>query len=205
MAAEFRTPYSGYDVLAKRDTPSWNPQTREVVEARLTQVPGRRFLEPGELRTLEAVCARLLPQPDRPEHPVPIAPWIDAQLYEGRGGEGFRFEEMPPLREAWRRGLAGIEAEAHRRHGLGFCALAAGQQDAVLQAVQRGEVQGAEWERLPARRFFSSTLLKTVVGIYYAHPAAWSEVGFGGPASPRGYARLGANQRDPWEARGHED
>jgi hypothetical protein len=24
-------------------------------------------------------------------------------------------------------------------------------------------------------------------------------VGFGGPASPRGYVRLGLNQRDPWE------
>jgi hypothetical protein len=39
-----------------------------------------------------------------------------------------------------------------------------------------------------------------VVGIYYAHPAAWSEIGFGGPASPRGYVRLGFDERDPWEA-----
>ncbi|MGH6677602.1 MAG: gluconate 2-dehydrogenase subunit 3 family protein, partial [Bradyrhizobium sp.] len=37
----------------------------------------------------------------------------------------------------------------------------------------------------------------------YAHPAAWSEIGFGGPASPRGYVRLGANRRDEWEAAEH--
>jgi hypothetical protein len=44
-------------------------------------------------------------------------------------------------------------------------------------------------------------LVKTVAGYYYSHPAAWSEVGFGGPASPRGYVRIGFNTRDPWEAK----
>ena len=29
----FRTPYPDYDVLEKWNTPSWNPQTRDVVEA----------------------------------------------------------------------------------------------------------------------------------------------------------------------------
>jgi hypothetical protein len=56
------------------------------------------------------------------------------------------------------------------------------------------------WAWLPAQRFFTTVVLKEVVGEYYAHPAAWSEVGFGGAASPRGYVRLGLNQRDPWEA-----
>ena len=42
-------------------------------------------------------------------------------------------------------------------------------------------------------------LLKTVAALYYAHPTAWSEIGFGGPASPRGYVRLGFNETDPWE------
>ena len=37
---------------------------------------------------------------------------------------------------------------------------------------------------------------------YYAHPSAWNEIGFGGPASPRGYVRMDFNRRDPWEARG---
>jgi hypothetical protein len=49
--------------------------------------------------------------------------------------------------------------------------------------------------------FFRHLLVKTAAGIYYAHPAAWSEIGFGGPASPRGYVRLGFDQRDPWEAK----
>ncbi|MGZ4229300.1 MAG: gluconate 2-dehydrogenase subunit 3 family protein, partial [Solirubrobacteraceae bacterium] len=32
-----------------------------------------------------------------------------------------------------------------------------------------------------------------------SHPWAWNEIGFGGPAYPRGYARLGAGQRENWE------
>jgi hypothetical protein len=48
--------------------------------------------------------------------------------------------------------------------------------------------------------FFRHELLRLIVEIYYAHPAAWSEIGFGGPASPRGYLRLTANRRDSWEA-----
>jgi hypothetical protein len=39
--------------------------------------------------------------------------------------------------------------------------------------------------------------------MYYAHPQAWDEIGFGGPASPRGYVRMGFNRYDPWEAVEH--
>jgi hypothetical protein len=39
-----------------------------------------------------------------------------------------------------------------------------------------------------------------VVLACFAHPASWSEIGFGGPASPRGYVRTGFDERDPWEA-----
>lgn len=200
MPENFSTPYAGYDVLAKWDSPSWNEQTREVVRQRLRDVPPRRFLEPEAWETLEAVCARLLPQPDRRSGPVPIVPFIDALLHRGQG-DGYRYEDMPDLRTSWRLGVSGIDGEARRRHGAGFRDLDAARQDSVLRAVQEGEVEGAPWDELPPRRFFSSVLLKSVVGIYYAHPAAWSEIGFGGPASPRGYVRLGFGKRDPWEAR----
>jgi len=121
-------------------------------------------------------------------------------LAENRG-EGFRYDGMPPMREAWRKGLAGLEAEAGRRFGAPFHTLAADEQDHVLKAVQAGEADPAGWAGLSPRTFFRDVLLKTVAGIYYAHPSAWNEIGFGGPASPRGYVRLGADSRDPWEAK----
>lgn len=199
MAEPFRTPYEGYDVLEKRDSPSWDDITREVVRKRLDEVPERRFLEVGEWETLEAVCARLLPQPDRPDAPVPIVPFIDEKLRKNEG-EGYRYEDMPDLRSTWRLGIAGIEKEAQRRYRKRFIELRAEQQDGILRAIQNEEAEGAPWEELPAKRFFTDTLLKTVVGIYYAHPAAWSEIGWGGPASPRGYVRRGLDEHDPWEA-----
>src|SRR5688572_18574809 len=107
---------------------------------------------------------------------------------------------MPPLREAWRLGLEGIDEESRRRFGTEFRSLPETNQDTVLRTIQAGHVHAGVWTRLPAQRFFTTVLLKEIVGEYYAHPAAWSEVGFGGPASPRGYVRLGANEHDPWEA-----
>jgi hypothetical protein len=192
-----RSPYAGYDVLAKWDSPSWDDQTRDVIRKRLFEIPQRRFFTETEWVTLERVADRLVPQPDR-SSPIPIAPWIDEKLHDDRR-DGFRYEDMPALREAWRLGLKGIDEESSRRFGAHFASLPADQQDSVLRAVQAGDVEGGVWDRLPARRFFLTVLLKEVVGEYYAHPLAWSEVGFGGPASPRGYVRLGLDQRDPWE------
>lgn len=199
MPESFRTPYEGYDVLQKRVSPSWDDTTREVVRKRLHEVPERRFLEADEWETLEAVCARLIPQPDRSAGPVPIVPFIDERL-QNNEGDGYRYENMPDLRACWRLGIAGIEKEAHRRHHKRFTMLDSEVQDEILRAIQNGEVRGDPWEELPPKRFFTDTLLKTVVGIYYAHPAAWSEIGWGGPASPRGYVRRGLNEHDPWEA-----
>jgi len=199
----FATPFPGYDVLDKRDTPSWNEQTRAVVRRRLEEIPPRRFLSTDEWMLLEAIAARLMPQPDR-HRPIPITPWIDEKLAEDRR-PGYRYADLPPMRDAWRQGLAGIAEEARERHGLGFGDLDPVAQDALLGDVQRGAVDRRWWGDLSAARFFGELLLKEVVAVYYAHPAAWSEIGFGGPASPRGYVRLGFDERDPWEAKKVDD
>ncbi len=195
----FRSPYPRYDVLEKWNSPSWNDATRRVVRARMEEVPARRFFTEDEWNLLQAVVDRLVPQPDRPSDPVPIVPWVDDKLHRNVG-DGYRYADMPPMREAWRRGLDGIAREARRRHGADFGALDAERQDDVLRAIDQGDVSGEPWDAMPAHRFFKHLLLTTVVLVYYAHPAAWSEAGFGGPAGPRGYVRLEADRRDPWEA-----
>jgi len=195
----FKTPFPDYDVLEKWDSPSWNDQTREAVRQRLDEVPPRRFLSEEQWSLLEATVARLVPQPERAE-PVPIVPWIDDMLHKNET-PGYRYADMPPMREAWCRGLDAIAAEARQRHGQGFEQLSPEQQDELLGHVQHNRVDKQIWGHLPAGGFFLHHLLKQTVGIYYSHPDAWSEIGYGGPASPRGYARLGPDERDPWEAR----
>lgn len=195
---DFRTPYLSYDVLDKWNSPSWNEQTRDVVRKRMKELPERRFLTIAQWSLLEAIVDRLIPQPDR-STPVPIVPWIDDMLHHNRG-PGYRFADMPSLRDSWRQGLDAIAAEARSRHGREFEQLSPEEQELILCDVQQDRVDRRYWGELPAAGFFTHHLLKEVVSIYYSHPSAWSEIGYGGPASPRGYARLGFDERDPWEA-----
>src|SRR3546814_2512855 len=51
--------FPDYDVLAKRDTPSWNNQTRAAVDKRLALVEERSVLTDRQLRTLRAVAGRI--------------------------------------------------------------------------------------------------------------------------------------------------
>jgi hypothetical protein len=199
-ASTFRTRYPSYDVLAKWDGPDWDEPTRTMVRRRLEELPPVRFLTEHEARLLEAVVKRLVPQPDRAEDDrVPIVPWIDEKLHHDRR-DGYRYEELPPLREAWRLGLAGIDESARLLHGGSFAELAEPAQDDVLARLQRGNAPGQTWERLPATRFFRDVLCLTVVKTYYAHPTAWSEIGYSGPSSPRGHVRNWMGGVDPWDA-----
>ena len=180
MSEVFRQRFPTYDVLDKWDSPSWNEQTRAVVKRRLNEVPQRRFFTETEWQILTAVCDRLIPQPDRNQR-VPIVPFLDDKLAKNQGN-GYRYDGMPPMREAWRRGIKAIDDEARIRWGGCFRELPHNQQDAVVRAIQYNDVRSCEWDGLPAKRFFSSMLLRDVVSVYYAHPAAWNEIGFGGPA-----------------------
>jgi hypothetical protein len=191
--------YPGYDVLNKRDSVSWNEQTRTVIDKRMAIDPDRHlFFTDDEWSTLRAICARIVPQPGDRIRPAPVAAMVDEKLHAG--GDGYRDARMPPMAEAWRRGLAAIDAEVKSRHGRRFHELTPLLQDDFLLAVQRGQVSEKIWRDLPAALFFQKRILHDVVGAYYAHPAAWNEIGFGGPASPRGYVRMNFDRRDPWEA-----
>lgn len=189
--------YPGYDVLTKRWTQSWNAQTREVIDRRLAISGEPQFFSAVEWRTLAAVCDRIMPQPDtRP--PVPLPAFVDQKIADGML-DGYRYAEMPPQGEAWRRGLAALDQEARDAHGTPFHELSPERKDNLLRRMQHGELTAPVWAGMPCRLFFEHRVIPDIVHAYYAHPVAWSEIGFGGPASPRGYVRMGLNRRDPWE------
>jgi hypothetical protein len=74
--------------------------------------------------------------------------------------------------------------------------------------MHKGALTDAAWGDMACETFFKSRVMDDVPRAYYAHPVAWNEIGFGGPASPRGYVRMDFDRRDPWEAAealpGHE-
>jgi Gluconate 2-dehydrogenase subunit 3 len=190
--------YPGYDVLAKRRTQSWNRATRQVVDERLAITPQAGFFDPDEWRILIALCERITPQPND-RQPIPAAAMVD-QKVAADARDGYRDARLPPLQTAWRRGLAALEAEAKAAHGKSFADLFAAEQDGLLKAMQAGRLRAPAWGDMPCELFFSGRALADVVAAYYAHPTAWSEIGFGGPAGPRGYVRMDPDERDPWEA-----
>jgi hypothetical protein len=190
--------YPGYDVLAKRWTQSWNETTRQVIDRRLAVAREARFFSATEWRTLEALCGRIMPQPnDRP--PVPLAAYVDQKIAD-RILDGYRYAQLPPQDEAWRRGLRALDQEALEAHRAPFHDLQPAQQDALVHRMQRGQLDGEAWRDMPSKLFFQHRVIPDITHAYYAHPLAWNEIGFGGPASPRGYVRMGLDRRDPWEA-----
>lgn len=190
--------YPGYDVLAKWSGPSWNAKTRQVIASRLAIAPEPRFFTAEEFETVTAIAARIVPQPTtRP--PIPVAALVDRKLHDGVM-DGYRTEGMPRDSEAWRLGLRALDAEARMAYRDRFARLADGLQVALLQRAEAGELHASEWGAMSPKDFFTKRLARDIVLAYYAHPVAWSEIGWGGPASPRGYVRLDFNERDPWEA-----
>lgn len=191
--------YPDSDILDQRG--HWDPATRRVVLDRVHNIPAYRYFTVHEQATLEALCARIIPQDQRPiARRVPLAPWIDQRCHLGVLS-GFRFDDMPPDEVAWRQGLAGLDQAANALHAADFADLLPGQQDAVLAVIRDGQPPGAVWAELPVGRWWVYVVLRQVTGVYYAHPYAWDEIGFGGPAYPRGYFALNNGAPEPWEAR----
>nr|WKF60822.1 hypothetical protein HUO10_005344 [Paraburkholderia busanensis] len=192
------TRYPGYDVLNKRATPSWDDLTRSVIDERLATPHEPRFFTAVEWLALTSLCACIVPQANA-QPVVPVAALLDARLMRN-AGDGYRDARLPPLRDAWRTGLAALDAESRARHALPFASLERSMQRELVERMQRGELSGTAWRDMPSKLFFSERVLHDVCGLYYSHPHAWSEIGFGGPANPRGYVRMYFDRRDPWEA-----
>ena len=195
--------FPDYDVLAKRDTPSWNAITRAVIDERLAMPERRDALSARQCETLAAALDRIVPQPEGRPPVNTLALVLDKIASDA--SDGFRHHQLPPLKPCYARGLDAIEAEALARHGASFHLLDGTTADLVLGAVERGEARTEAWGDMPSAVFWQWRLLSDAVSAYYAHPSAWSAMGFGGPASPRGYVRLGGEKRDPWEAAERDD
>lgn len=167
--------------------------TRAALLARLDAptVETPRHLPVDALPLLRAVCARLVPQPERGEA-IDVAGGIDAKLAKGNG---WRYAAMPPDADALRRGLGGVDETALALFGRPFEALGGADKDAVLEAIQAGRPPGAAWASLPANRFFEE-LLAMALEAYYAHPLAQEEIGYAGMADAVTWTRIGLGERE---------
>jgi hypothetical protein len=187
--------YPDFDVLDTVDT--WDQVTRRAVMSRLEKPGPLRFFTPDEEPALRALCDTLSYQHEEPR--VPVAEMVDRKFAEGKL-DGYRYADMPDDRETWRLVLCGMEEVAQRRFARPFHRLDVGAREGICQDFAGGLLQGGAWDRLNVKRAFA-VVMRGVAAEFYSHPWAWNEIGFGGPAYPRGFARFGeTSAREAFEA-----
>lgn len=185
--------FPGFDVL--REVDRWDDVTAGVVLARLDPQPDFCFFTPAEQATAEALFDRLLAQDEEPK--VPVLLLVDRRLALGQT-DGWHYASLPEDGEAWRLSLAALDDDACEAHGEHFHRLRPELQGALIQAVHDAD----DWHGWPASPVWS-LWTRYASTAFYAHPWAWNEIGFGGPAYPRGYKALGVDKREGWEVADH--
>ncbi|MGI8869180.1 MAG: gluconate 2-dehydrogenase subunit 3 family protein [Mycobacteriales bacterium] len=193
--------YPDYDVLAASDT--WDQATRRVVLARLDPPGPMRFFAAEQEPTLRAFCDTVLAQDDEPR--VPVAEFVDAKLAAGRL-DGYQYADMPDDRDTWTIVLRGLDHTAHSRYGKAdFAAAEPATAEAIVDEFAHGRLAEGPWEQLNVPRAWA-VCLRSILAGFYSHPWAWNEIGFGGPAYPRGFMRLGPlSTTEPFEKHGATD
>jgi hypothetical protein len=190
--------YPDYDVLENADR--WDRATREVVTKRLDIHGPLRFFTAEEEPTLRAFCDVATAQDSDPR--VPVAEMVDDKLAAGRL-DGYRYANMPHDPDTWRLVMRGLDEAAASRYGRDtFSACDAQSQEAIVAALADGSLHGGAWDELDVSRAFS-VCMRAILEAFYSHPWAWNEIGYGGPAYPQGYMRLGPlGVREPHERPG---
>ncbi|MGH9056670.1 MAG: gluconate 2-dehydrogenase subunit 3 family protein [Acidimicrobiales bacterium] len=191
--------YPDFDCFDARDT--WDEATAKVIDERMAIRSGDRlrFFAPGEAATLRAFCDTCTAQYCDPR--VPVAELVDDKLAGGRL-DGYEYADMPDDRETWHLVLAGLDESASSRGRPDFAACDWPTREAIIEELARGRLSGGSWDRLNVPRAWS-VCMRMVLAAFYSHPWAWNEIGFGGPAYPRGFMRLGPiSTREPFEKPG---
>ncbi len=190
--------YPDYDVLEQAE--HWDEVTRELVLDRVRNVPEYRFFDEHEQRTLEAFCDVVLAQDSEPR--IPVLAYVDQKLADGRS-DGYQFFDLPDDTEVWRLVARGLDEAARAEASPSFADAAVDVQEHVCHRFSKGELHGGAWSRLNVARAWS-IVMRYALQAFYAHPWSWNEIGFGGPAYPRGYSRFGSPhidtaEREEWE------
>jgi Gluconate 2-dehydrogenase subunit 3 len=193
-APQGRSRYPDYDILEQAG--HWDAVTRRVVLDRVENVPPVRFFDAREEATLRVFCDVVTAQDSEPR--VPVLEMVDAKLHAGRL-DGFQHADLPDDRDVWRLAARGLDEAARARGAADFPAASDEQRLEIVAAFHKGELHDGVWATLPAAKAFG-VLMSAVLSAFYSHPWAWNEIGFGGPAYPRGYARIGMGLRESWEA-----
>ncbi|MGZ4112595.1 MAG: gluconate 2-dehydrogenase subunit 3 family protein [Tumebacillaceae bacterium] len=193
-----KTLYPGFNVMAEHE--HWDDHTREIVQKRL-ETPGSYQKLTGEEVDRIRILAALFVDDGRSAMLDYIVKHFDNKLASDIG-EAQRKAGVPPQHVLIKQGLAALELLAKSEFQRSFTDLTAEQQITLLVGLETNtlSLQTESGTRIPSSEFFKKMLSESV-SAYYSHPQIWSEIGYAGPAYPRGYVRSELGLTDPWEAR----
>ncbi|HEU5043247.1 MAG TPA: gluconate 2-dehydrogenase subunit 3 family protein [Nocardioidaceae bacterium] len=183
--------FPGFDVLDQAH--AWDPVTAGIVLRRLAPMPALRFFGPELEAVARPMLDLLLDQREEPR--VPVFEMIDQRLAE-LTTDGWRYEDMPEDPEAWAASLRALDEDAFTHHGRGFAECDDLERTALMQAI--ADLGSEKWHDMPASRVWS-LWTRYACSAFYSHPWVWNEIGFPGPAYPRGYKHPGINSLEPFE------
>ncbi|MGG2197788.1 gluconate 2-dehydrogenase subunit 3 family protein [Paenibacillus validus] len=194
MSIKRFTRYPSYDVMSQRH--EWDEHTRRIVLDRLQTGGGYTFLTAVEAENLRAWCCLLLDD-ERPEIIQFVLDHIDTKMNSGQ--ESQRKPGEPPAPALVRNGLQALDSACQRLHTKRFFHMDQEQKKQIMHAISQGDGSPPDiWRSIPQQAWFQKLLTLAIDG-YYSHPEVWSEIGYGGPAYPRGYVRMNPDVPDPWE------
>ncbi len=183
-------------------------QTRFVMESRMLSAATwdhkSTVLSDTEFRTMRALAERVVPHAG-----FDVAGSIEQRLANGTG-DGWRFATLPPDAEAWRKGLASLDAAAEREFKVPFVALHPEQQDDLLRKASEGEIgkgllgsvhvgdRADAYSGSEMKQWFEE-VRGELAKCYMAHPSTMERVGFTGFADEGGFTQIQIGQREEFE------
>jgi hypothetical protein len=131
------------------------------------------------------------------EPKIPVLNFVDEKLAKSLR-DGYRYFLLADDDEVWRTVARGLDRE-------GFATSPLQQQQDFVERFSQARLSGEPWDELNLG-FAWEIVHRDILTAFYSHPWAWNEIGFGGPAYPRGYSRFGSrhlpeSEREAWEGR----
>lgn len=191
------TRYPSFNVLDEKD--AWDDHTQQIVTSRNHSMVKYEFLNECEVEILRCVCSLLVD--DSSSGPLEfVISHIDQTLFSSPG-EGQRKVGVPAAQELIRQGLEAMEKSSQHMYSISLAELETENQKKMIKDISENKAESsAIWNGVPQKALFEK-LMRLTVESYCSHPRVWSDIGYAGPAYPRGYVRTQLGQLDPWEAK----
>lgn len=180
-----------FDVMKNKGL--WDEKTRYVIEKRVGKAPSQRFFSKNEKEILEDILKTVLPEINGKIKVIEIL----GNSVKKDDKKGVRLEKLPWRSEMYKKGVKSIDNEALDRYDKNVSKLKEEELEKLINDISKGRINKKIWD-FPSDLFFREMMID-ITSIYYSFPESWDEIKFAGPSYPRGYYKLGCDEREGFE------